>query len=99
MRCRNGLPITARTLCGTAIRHRRCADCCRCCQAPETECRNDVRSSFARWSCTRTARLLQGAGADRLEREDAVPVVSHADDGPAFAFGFVVEHLREGADL
>src|SRR5262245_13816111 len=35
----------------------------------------------------------------RLEREDPLPVVLHADDDPALLRGLVVERLREGADL
>src|SRR5438128_252869 len=34
-----------------------------------------------------------------IECEDALPVVLHADDGPAFLLRFVIERLREDADL
>jgi hypothetical protein len=34
-----------------------------------------------------------------LECENALPVVLHADDGPALTPRLVVQRLREGADL
>ena len=34
-----------------------------------------------------------------FERKDALPVVLHADHGPAFLLRFVVKRLGEGADL
>src|SRR5262245_22937615 len=34
-----------------------------------------------------------------VEREDAPPIVLHADDGPTLLRGFVVQRLGEGADL
>src|SRR5262249_30045319 len=38
------------------------------------------------------------AARSLLEREDALPVVLHADDGPALRLRLVVERGREGAD-
>src|SRR5258706_898893 len=34
-----------------------------------------------------------------LKRKDALPVVLHADHRPAFFLCFIVERLREGAEL
>src|SRR5271168_2844361 len=34
-----------------------------------------------------------------IEREDALPVVLHADDGPAVLLCLIIKRRREGADL
>ena len=34
-----------------------------------------------------------------VKRKDALPVVLHADDGPAILLRLVVQRLRKGADL
>jgi hypothetical protein len=34
-----------------------------------------------------------------LERENTLPVILHANDGPALTLRLVVQRLREGADL
>src|SRR5262249_14382073 len=46
-----------------------------------------------------TAELTTGASRALLESEDPLPVVFHADDGPVFLFGLVIERLSESADL
>src|SRR5271165_4570094 len=43
--------------------------------------------------------LQRQHGRSLVEREDALPVVLHADDSPAVLLRLVVQRLGEGADL
>ncbi len=44
-------------------------------------------------------RQRRRASRGLLESEDPLPVILHADDGPVFLFGLVVERLSKRADL
>src|SRR5208337_2402 len=39
-----------------------------------------------------------GSSSGLLKREDALPVVPHADDDPALLLGYVIHLLAEGSD-
>src|SRR4029434_5780161 len=66
---------------------------------PHQRTGNQTRTSAIRGTRTPRSPVAATGTFALLERKDAFPVVLHADDGPALLLCFVVEGLRESADL